>query len=93
MYPKNKLAVSGQLVKKKFVHKMGIAHSMVCNIILTIDLEVGSICTVCMFTDISTFVELLLKVTKSLTPTVRYHFGGSMELNACILLLALMVYL
>jgi hypothetical protein len=24
---------------------------------------------------------------------VRYHFGGSMELNACILLLALMVYL
>jgi hypothetical protein len=25
--------------------------------------------------------------------SVRYHSGGSMELNACILLLALMVYL
>jgi hypothetical protein len=25
--------------------------------------------------------------------TVRYHSGGSMELNACILLLAHMVYL
>jgi hypothetical protein len=26
-------------------------------------------------------------------PSVRYHFGGSMKLNACILFLAHMVYL
>jgi hypothetical protein len=46
-----------------------------------------------MFLSETNFLFVILNVTLFYFVLVRYHFGGSMELNACILLLALMVYL
>jgi hypothetical protein len=47
----------------------------------------------CGFSFEVTFLCSVINEPTTLTVTVRYHSGGSMKLNACILLLAHMVYL